>query len=289
MIRKLPFSYCLLQYEHDPWLKERLNIGVLLMCEEAQFVELKTRGHEGRLFRAYPDLARSAFTEDLKQMQRSIKAHVKQSFIQPTLFSSDAVHQRSKRKAHVWASGFLPDADSSYRWEAGGVGLCSCPREKLSSLFDRFVVPFDKPKPPTNRSDDQVWSSLSKAISDQEISQFVDNEPTVRTGLGEIKFQAGYQNGAYHLIQPLSFDLADEDNVSAKTAKWAGYAMSAMEKQSADYVPHFVLGAPTRAKLDSSFRRSKNYLEHLVGPQNVVLEEDSEKFAQTMSAQISSH
>ena len=41
MIRKLPFSYCLLQYEHDPWLKERLNIGVLLMCEEAQFVELK--------------------------------------------------------------------------------------------------------------------------------------------------------------------------------------------------------------------------------------------------------
>ncbi|MDZ7906435.1 MAG: DUF3037 domain-containing protein [Cypionkella sp.] len=52
-MKKFPFTFSILQYEHNPWLKERLNVGVLLFSAEGQFLKIKKRGSRGRISRAY--------------------------------------------------------------------------------------------------------------------------------------------------------------------------------------------------------------------------------------------
>ncbi len=86
MKHKIKFTYCLLQYEHDPWLKERLNIGVLVFGASANYMRLKTRSWDGRILSAYPSLQRANFTEDLKQVQRSISSFASKALPEPGLF-----------------------------------------------------------------------------------------------------------------------------------------------------------------------------------------------------------
>ena len=161
MIDKASFSYCLLQYEHNPWLKERLNIGVLLFCEDRQFLQLMTRSWDGRISAAYPSLNKAGFTEDLRQIDRAIVKLSRSDFRQQSLFSSvldRAFEDKRTNIALKLASAVAPGSDSSYRWNAGGVGYLSSPGKKLRELFDRFVNSYDGERKRPNRSDENVWS-----------------------------------------------------------------------------------------------------------------------------------
>ncbi|MDN3712530.1 DUF3037 domain-containing protein [Paracoccus cavernae] len=210
MKRNFKFDYCLLQYEHNPWLKERLNIGVLLYSEAANFLQLETRSWDGRILQSYPNIEKASFTEDLNQIARSIKIFLRTDFKQPSLLPSlkslPSIDQSEYGALRI-AQLLSPDMDTSYRWEAGGVGVCSSPSEKLDQLFHRFVTSYDKPRNDTNRSDSQVWSTFSSKLSERKLDRFIEVDKTVTTDLGPVKFHAGYRNGALHVIQPFPLTL----------------------------------------------------------------------------------
>ena len=292
MKRKFKFGYCLLQYEHNPWLKERLNIGVLVFGPTNNFLRLKTRGWDGRILSSYPNLEKANFTEDLRQIERCVKHYCRTDFKEPSLFRESARACGLINTEHdVLCIGRMlsPDMDSSYRWEAGGVGICASLDDKLEQLFHRFVISYDKSKHEANRSDVQVWSTFSTKLSERNLERFIEPDKTVSTDLGPVKFHAAYQNGALHVIQPLSFDLSDEDHVSAKAAKWAGYAQSIRSISEGAVKPHFLIGRPLKAKLNDSFDRAKYFLEKVSGPDSVVTEKNAERFVNTIEEQKVDH
>lgn len=292
MKRKFKFSYCLLQYEHNPWLKERLNIGVMVFGPASNFLRLKTRGWDGRILCSYPNIEKSNFTEDVRQIERTIMNFVKGEFKQPRLFSeSNTLNHLQKSEPDLAKIGkkLCPDMDSSYRWVEGGVGICASLDEKLEELFHRFVASYDKTKQEPNRSDSQVWSTFSTKLSERNLGHFIEIDQTVSTDLGPVKFHAGYRNGALHVIQPLSFDLSDEDHISDKAARWAGYAQSVRSFNSGAVKPHFVIGRPGRTALTSSFDRAKSYLKKVSGENSVVTEENSEEFVDLIEDQMTGH
>ena len=86
MTQKFAFSYCLLQYKHNHWLHERLNIGVLLFSEQSRFLKIKTRSWNGRITKAYPDIDKAAFSEDLRQIKRAINSYAEKNLAKPSLF-----------------------------------------------------------------------------------------------------------------------------------------------------------------------------------------------------------
>lgn len=292
MKRKFRFDYCLLQYEHNPWLKERLNIGVLLHSEEANYLQLVTRSWDGRISQSYPNLEKANFTEDLKQIERSVRNYFRTEFTQPSLLPSTefmVAWARSEHESLRLGRLLSPDMDSSYRWVSGGVGVCSSLDKKLEQLFQRFVSSYDKPKHDSNRSDSQVWSTFSSKLSERKLDQFIEADKTVSTDLGPVKFHAGYKNGALHVIQPLSFDLKDEEQVGAKAARWAGYAEAVRSYSAGNIQPHFVLGHPCREMLESSFQRARKYLGKITGHDNVVTEENSDQFVDMIEDQMKHH
>ncbi|MBS1302547.1 DUF3037 domain-containing protein [Loktanella sp. SALINAS62] len=291
MTKMSSFSYCLLQYEHNPWIKERLNVGVLLHCPNQNFLRIRTKGWEGRIFGAYPNLERPHFTEDLKQIERSIERFSKSGLKQPSLFttaSEAALESQNTNKSMALALTLCPDSDSSYRWHEGGVGLCGEPQSKLEDLFHRLVSGYDKQKSPANRSDDQVWSSISKAIEDRHLSKHIEVDPVVNTDLGSIRFHAGYQNGSRHVIQSLSFDLADEDRIGSKAARWAGY-LDSIRISDGRVHPHLVLGMPRNRELIRSFEGAYRYLSKSVGTENVLVEDKAYELLNDMEVQLSGH
>lgn len=292
MSNRTSFSYCLLQYEHNPWLKERLNIGVLLFCEDRQFLRLKTRSWDGRISAAYPNLNKAGFTEDLKQIDRAINKVSRSDFRQQSLFSSTldrALRDKRTNLAQKIALIVAPGSDSSYRWNAGGVGYLFSPEEKLRDLFDRFVNNYDGDRKRLNRSDENVWSGVNKLLLERNLADRIESDPVIKTELGAVKFQAGYQNGTYHVIQPLSFDLADEDRIVAKAAKWGGLAQSLRSAQRRKVTAQFVIGRPCKEELTPSFRSAKGYLRNLVGENNVFEEEQSVSLVDRIADDISRH
>jgi hypothetical protein len=290
---KFPFSYCLLQYRHNPWLKERMNIGVLLYCPDASFLKLNVRGWDGRIKAAYPDLNKSAFTEDLKQIRRSLDRFEISSIRNADMIERGIREELSSQKGnparHI-AYLVAPGGDSSYAWVDGGTGICNSPEDKLNSLYQRFVSPYDLPKAPSARSDDQVWSDISRIIASRKLSDKIETDPTVKTDLGTIKFQAGYQNGAFHAIQSLSFDLKDEDRISAKAGKWSGFAHAVKDANlKRETVTQFILGKPTVNRLLPAYRDARRYLSNVVGQENVVEESEGIQFVDRLEHDILSH
>ena len=132
------FGFCLLQYEHDPWLHERLNVGVLLFSQGANFLRLKTRGWEGRIFGAYPSLERSNFTEDLKQIERSAARYLKSDFVEPR-FSENNSHvdvlELKEQDIVQLANRISPDLDKL------SVGIRGSRRVQISGSKARRAFP----------------------------------------------------------------------------------------------------------------------------------------------------
>lgn len=176
MNEKFAFSYCLLQYRHNPWLHERLNIGVLVLSEKANFLKMRLRSWHGRVTHAYPDLNKAAFTEDLKQFQRAIEHYSKKEFVQPTFFAAGPKQEKTRQgnAALTLASTLAPTGDASYQWADGGVGVSGNLEAKTEILFNRFVEPYSIDRKQPKRSDDEVWAKASKLIRERNLENHID-------------------------------------------------------------------------------------------------------------------
>ena len=64
------FTYSVLQYRHDVWSGECMNVAVLLLSQKSRFVDFKFRSGGSRLSNAYPGINRSALLQDLKELKR---------------------------------------------------------------------------------------------------------------------------------------------------------------------------------------------------------------------------
>lgn len=291
---KHKFSYCLLQYVDNGWLKERMNIGILLVDASGEFVELRTRGWQGRVLTAFPNLEKSNFTEDLNQLKRTFSNWQKNDDrVQRSLFVQSAEPERTKDgglRADKLASFLAPDGDSSYRWVFGGAGVCDSLSGQMDKLFARFVMVHDRvAEEKTRRTDDNVWTTVKEVLSVRDLAKHLQPEPVVSTALSSVKFQAGYRNGALHVIQPLSFDSADEDHLLKKARVWVGTLQDIKAKKTEPVRPHLIVGKPGKPELFELYDRSISLLKEIGGEESVFEEENSGQFADLVADQLRHH
>lgn len=293
MNENFKFSYCLLQYRHNPWLKERMNIGVLMFSRSNSFFKLKVRSWDGRIAAAYPNINKAAFSEDLRQISRAIERFEVKKLKTSDLFNHLLVSELSeKQENHAMrlAMSIASGRDSSYTWAEGGTGTCSCLDARLNSIFQRFVAPFDREKSPVSRTDEQVWTEVSRLIAARNIAEKIEADPKINTELGLIKFQAGYQNGSFHAIQSLSFDLSDEEHISAKAGKWSGFAHAVKyQKRKREVVTQFVLGKPSKDNLMRQYGVARDFLRNVVGHDNVIEEVNAVSFVDRIENDLKHH
>lgn len=229
---KHAYSYAVLQYRHDVWVGEALNAGVLLYSESARFLKLKSRTGQGRLAQAYPDLDHSAFRDAVKAMSRQFDR----------IANNSGLFFPSGSALEVGQKVLLPD-DSSLSWGMAGSGVATDPEEALNKVYARFVGRYDKAAGREPRTDEMVFEAVRQKLVLAELYQRV-HPHTVRSKYAVIPFKHTIENGALHVIQPVSFDSADAENMLDKAAKWAGRLQSIAELKG-KVRPYFVTGRPT--------------------------------------------
>ena len=105
----------------------------------------------------------------------------------------------------------LPE-DNSSSGDRSDSGLTANPAETLEKLYNRFVARYNEQQ--RQHRDDATWKPVRDLV---ERSLPIVSKP--RRSLhhfDHVEFEHAWKNGAWHCYQPISFDLANEENVRDK-------------------------------------------------------------------------
>ena len=190
--------YSLIQFCPDPSRLEAANIGVVLFCPELDFLEVRIAGDNSRIQRFF---GRQAFDwSRVNSYKHGIKERLE-------------IEGKDFRNVED-LKAFGQRRGNSIQLTTPRPVTVQDPQKDLESLFDEVVGQRKRPqtvKGFRKRFSEQLLEAKlgSKLKRDIEISI-----PSIRR---EIEVPFGYQNGRFNLIQPVSFQASDPDQVR-KTA-----------------------------------------------------------------------
>ena len=262
---KRRYTYTVLRYVHDPITGEFVNVGLVLFCPAVSGVpamlKVSTRKTIGRMRDMFPDLERDAFVSTMRTIERQL-GRVADRLANDGLVISEG-------DASSFAREVLPTDDSSLQWSAVGAGLTDAVDKVFERLCSRFITRYDT-KQTARRTDDEIWKPVRQLIAERALA--VDLEPKVIVGSDDkIEFQHAWKNGAWHIYEPVSLDLADAEGIQRKAYRWLGQ-LTSLGQTSEPFQANFIVGAPSDPKLDGAYRRA---LRILGKPDNVTVYEEA--------------
>lgn len=249
MTKKIAYTYTILRYVHDTTTGEFVNVAVALHAPESHFV--RARGKVTRVSKVYP----SAGTKENK-LQSRVKA-ICDAF---KVFEDTQKNQfefSDDKTIMAIAHKILPHDDSSFQWSPPGVGLTENPQKTLEALFDRMVTRHELAPPKKLRNDKEIWKEFSRRLETRNSGiSFVPK--LVSTPNATYEFSHAVKNGVFHCIEPLSFDLANEENIIEKAQLKLGQMTSIKEDE--DWKAYFLVGEPQDPHLREACEKGKKIL-----------------------------
>lgn len=265
------YTYSILQYRHDAWTGECMNVGVLLYCPGVKFLQLRTRSGGTRISAAYPGIDRSSLLHDMREMERWFARKSKEP-------GSDWLY----RSAYDIGTSLLGQDDSSFRWHLNGSGVTSNPNATLDQLFERFVTRYDAISSRNPRTDDQVFETVKVQLNQAELLSRVEAH-TVSSAISEVTFEHSIKNGKWHCIQAISLDSADDDQMQRKAERWAGKLVGIQDAPE-DFVVYMVTGRPADRHLNRQYSRMLELLRHAPTSPVVIEEEQSDTLVKKLAS-----
>ncbi len=261
---------------------EMLNVGVALLCRDEGFLE----------FRHVPHLHRvaAAFAGIDKVMVRRVLAAIKNTL-------DDARSNEFEELPFTKAVG-LADllarcvrvSDAMLQFSEPIIGVTTDPAATLLRHFNRFVgeLTHDRVAP---RSEEDVWRSFTKALRPEVAQRIVPVTVKAKKHNVELEFKHAWKNGAWNIVQPLSFDLATGDNIREKASAWVGRMVVLRPWEQPDFATVSLLigDSPRHA---SACRDAVHILEDELAAQfnvSIVREEASKTLAERITGDVMSH
>lgn len=209
--------YSLIQFCPDPSRLEAANIGVVLFCPDLDFLEVRMAGDNSRVQRFF---GKQAFDwSRINSYKHGIKERLE---IEGKDFRNmedlKAFGQRRGNNIQVTTPRPFTIRD---------------PRKDLEELFEEVVG---------QRRRAQAVKGFRKRFSEQLLKAKLgsklkrDIEIEVPSLRREIEVPFGYQNGRFNLIQPVSFQASDPDQVRKTASSYAIEGLALFEH------PHKTLG-----------------------------------------------
>lgn len=263
MSAREPYSYVVLRYIHDVLTGEFVNVGLVMAVPGRPLVLTKARKTFGRIKNVFPDLDSYSYKRAIEAIERGMR-EVERGLKSEGLF-------KGEKSAGDYARIALPLDDSSLQWSHIGAGLTADPQKTFDHLYQRLVARYDQPSL-RRRSDEDVWRPVEAKLREQGVA--VELEPKrVQGSTDAVEFRHAWKNGRWHVYEPLSFDLADADNIKDKARRWLGHLSAVKVGATDDIQVHFLVGRPQSASLVPAYRNAMEILRQ-VPFDNDVFEED---------------
>jgi hypothetical protein len=279
---KRQYSCTVLRYLHDPSTFEFVNVGVVMLCpatsNENAVLLGRTRTTVGRIHDFFP-LDHNAFRETMRTVNRLLQ-RVAKTVSEERLF-------RTSETALDVARSVIPSDSSSLQWSPQITGLTDNPEKTFESVFRRMVTKYDAKAQP-RRSDEEIWKPVRLELEQRQLP--VTLEPKVVVGGDDrIEFQHGWKNGAWHVYEPVSLDLADAEGIYRKAHRWLGQLASVLPEAAEAVHPYFIVGAPSDTSLDGAYRRALKILKKSPGPVEIFEESDVGALVDRIETDMRSH
>jgi Protein of unknown function (DUF3037) len=255
------------RYTHDPISAEFVNVGVVLFDMTTRETLIKFRRAYQRAKDMFPTLNRANFLDAIKRAERAIQTSAA-SFAKPDLFAASPTAEQVVLKA-------LPRDDHGIQVGAVGSGISINLDATLDEIFSRFVLKYADKQRPQRRPDEDVWRPMRNRFKDEKVDDLF-GPATVEGAGGAYEFEHTWQNGKLHCFQPLSFDLADGDQVREKAHKWLG-RLTALKDVSETFKAYLVVGEPQNPALRLAYEQGLAVLRK--AECQLVFEKDADQFA----------
>ncbi|MGV6839030.1 MAG: DUF3037 domain-containing protein [Planktomarina sp.] len=259
------YTFSVLQYRHDAWIGEALNVGVILAAPDIGFLRFKSRTTSSRLTKAYPGLDASVFRKMLQAIDTkvaSIGKKIEQGSLFENIYTSDSVAQK-----------LLPDDDSSLRWLAPGAGVTSSPHDELDRLFKRYVSRWDADASRVVRKDEDVYLVFQGKLRQSSVDVILEEKTIYTKRFGDVRFKHAFQNGQVHVVKPISLDMVDADKLFDKASRLVGTLTRL--RDNTDVCPYVITGAPGNQRLTDEYAGALDLLRTAKVASKVVDEKDS--------------
>lgn len=261
-----PYSYSVLRYVHDVVTGEFVNVGVVLLApakgDARPIVRFEFKDRIQRLRSMFPDVDRSAFADTIRAISRAARSVAKDIQGDSLFLEGDA---------RTVAIRMIPHDGSSLQWSAIGTGLAKDVEKEFRRIANRMLSHYDK-RAEVKRSDDDIWRPVRAAILERKIGIEFESK-TVRGDLDAIEFTHSWKNGKIHAYEPLSFDLADADNIKNKARRWFGHLGAVGTGAHEEFQAHFIVGKPSDPMLLGSYEAAVKILRSAAGSPEVYEEE----------------
>lgn len=276
---KKAFTFQVLKYSHDPAAGELLNIGAILYCPELAFLGLQVERRFERLSQTFADFDGEGYRYIVRRFE-SIVDRLREEYTQTLLGHAPA--SVAEITTEIW-----PDTDLSIKVGPMLSGVTENPEQSLKEIFDRMVISqYVKEEKPT-RSDEEVWTIYKKPLLERQLASILKPK-SISTTEFEIQFDHTFKNQRWHVLQPVSFDLARPETVQRKAVSWLGNA-TALQGQQEMGTLFLLLGKPQLRSLKPAYDKAKNLLRRMPVAHDIVEEDQADSFAEKFKQFVKGH
>jgi len=259
-----------------------LNIGVILCAPAARVIEARLEFRYERLSDAFVDFDGEHYRRTLQQFVQVLDI-LRERLSATTLFDLWDISSNAQSIAkQIW-----PDMDLSFQIGEVMAGISDDVSNTIENLFHRMVTSQYQRLTQERRTDDDVWAVYQKPLVRRHVISNL--RPTVLTTPEvDVKFAHAFRNEKWHVLQPLSMDLKRREYIQNKAMRWFGSA-HALEANAELGTLYVLLGPPSIETNRSAYIKAKNLLNKMPIKHELIEEDESEDFADHISAYMREH
>lgn len=276
---KSAYEYAILRYIHDPVVGEFANFGVVVFSKDRHQLLSKISPRVSRIGRFFGEISSEQFRFLAEFIQERVEYLGERHF--------DALGlERNPETLGEFLGKLVPKDDSSIQFSDISMGLSENLERTLEEIFDRYVI-LSTERGRSRKDEQEIWSAFRKKL-DHEVIYLLDKKK-IESENAEYEFQHAWKNQRWHLIEPVSFDLADAQYVQRKAFNWLGVAEGVLKGKSEECRLEMVVGVPTEKRLFKAFDRALKTLDQMSCDHELILDSESEKFAIRLSREVAQH
>ncbi len=277
---KIPYTFSVLRYVHDPVTTEFVNVGVALYAPDAKYLSAVCTPYYARLSEMFGHVDGEHFRQITRYLQDRIEE------IGDRL-KSELPFPESPRTIGSLLATVLPPDDSAFQFSTPGGGFTSNPEKTLGSLYQRYVEYYTARTSYPSRTDDEVWKVFRKPLEEQHVIQLLKPKRVVAPDY-EYEFERARKNEVWHTYEPVSCDLMEATSIVDKANTWVGRITSLAQSEE-KFKPYFLLGEPRETNLHVAFIKAQNILHRMPCNHEFIREAEAEDFAKHLKVEVEKH
>jgi len=250
-MKRHSYTYSTLRYIHDIATQEFFTVGVAVFSNEQRVLKFRFRRNPGLA----GEVLNSATLKNFRALMRTVLSRSKDI---SRAFDGNLLPQNKHSTLEEYLLDFFPKDDSALQWSETRHGLSSDVSAIADHLFIRYCSKYDRVKTNGGITDKDALSRFHNKLTARRMDTYF-SEKSIQGKNDEVKFHFAWKNGIWHCIEPVSFDLSDEEAIRDKAHKRVG-AIVGVRDTSEAFAVYYVLTPPANPNLTEAFTKASGIL-----------------------------